>query len=102
MDAARALWQYAEQRQEAAASEAETERERLVDESGSEQRNDEESGEEGGEEGGGDADDECAEEGGALYPIPDKPIVTMDMRTWGELLPKALQDSFGLARASWG
>ena len=94
MDAARALWQYAEQRQEAAASEAETERERLVDESGSE-RNVEESGEEGGEEGGGDADDERAEEGGALYPIPDRPIVTMDMRTWGELLPKALQDSFG-------
>ena len=94
MDAARALWQYAEQRQEAAASEAETERERLVDESGSE-RNVEESGEEGGEEGGGDADDESAEEGGALYPIPDKPIVTMDMRTYGELLPKALQDSFG-------
>ena len=94
MDAARALWQYAEQRQEAAASEAETERERLVDESGSE-RNVEESGEEGGEEGGGDADDERAEEGGALYPIPDKPIVSMDLRTWGELLPKALQDSFG-------
>ena len=94
MDAARALWQYAEQRQEAAASEAETERERLVDESGSE-RNVEESGEEGGEEGGGDADDECALEGGALSHIPDRPIVTMDMRTWGELLPKALQDAFG-------
>ena len=46
--------------------------------------------EEGGEERGGDADDERADEGGALSPIPTQPIVTMDMRTWGELLPKAL------------
>jgi hypothetical protein len=61
MDAARAFWHYAEQRQVAAASEAETARERLVAESGSE-RDVEESGEEGGEEGGGDADDERAEE----------------------------------------
>ena len=30
-----------------------------------------------------------------LSPIPAVPIVTMDMRTWGELLPKTLQDSFG-------
>ena len=71
---------------------------------------------EGGDERGEEADDESADErdeegsrpappsgGGALpedestelSPIPGLPIVVVDMRTWGALLPKALYDSFG-------
>ena len=38
-----------------------------------------------GDEGGGEADDERGEEDGALSLIPTPPVVTMDMRTWGEL-----------------
>ena len=41
--------------------------------------------------GGAMPEDESAH----LSPIPDQPIILMDMRTWGELLPKTLQDSFG-------
>ena len=79
--------------EETAESEANTERARLIDESGSEC--DHEGGEEGGEDCGDAADDERAEEGGALRSIPTTPVVIMDMRTCGELLPKALEDSFG-------
>ena len=71
--------------EETAESEADTEREQAVDASGSER----------GDEGGDEADDERGEEDGALSLIPTTPAVAVDMRTWGELLPKALHDSFG-------
>ena len=75
--------------EETAESEADTEREQPVDASGSERA------EESGDESGGEADDERGEEDGALSLIPTTPAVAVDMRTWGELLPKALHDSFG-------
>ena len=48
---------------------------------------------ESGDEGGSEADDECGEDDGALSLIPTTPVVTMDMRTWDELLPKVLHES---------
>ena len=43
------------------------------------------------------SDDDCSDDSaaGASMAIPDTAIVIMDMRKYGEVLPKALRDSFG-------